>query len=257
MSFTKILQKRDGKIFLPKNDKVRLKVLAFNRYEDWVIFQRTDSEEFQNAAVLCEEEDLPDENCEHNEKVTVRYYNAGLFSKKLKQLHRTTELIMYQDCDDVEATADVEDEAEIVIADGAVSGVCGAPYYFKDKVVAFHVESDNESLKFTERVQTKKMLKSLSTTYSHFSVGRVLCRLPAFMKLYRRNYEIETVETGLREASPPTLSPAASTKATSTAVKKPTKASEKDATTVRNKTKIEALTPGAAAEKKRRRSGNA
>jgi len=244
VSITKLLHKRDG-VISPPNDKVDLKVLAYNTEEDWVVFQRTDSEVFQTVAVLCEEQDLPDENSEHNEIVTVRYYNAGLFQKKLKQLHRKAQILMYQECEDVDLTQSAEDEAEIVVSDGAVRGVCGAPYYFDGKVVAFHVESDNEALKFSKEHNLEKMVESLSTTYSHFSIGRVLCRLPAFMKLYRRNFQIKILKTR-----------AASTKASNNVVKKSTTASKKNASTLPKGKKIPATTRGAATAGKKRKFGS-
>jgi hypothetical protein len=234
MSFAKFLRKKDGVITPPK-DKVNLKVLAFHAREDWVIFERADSEEFLHTATLCEEQDLPDENSEHNVSVTVRFYNIGLFEKKLKQLHHNAELQYYQECKDVLAIDDDEVEAEIIVERGAVRGVCGAPYYFNDKVVAFHVESNNEALEY-DKDNIDEVVESLTTTHSNVSVGRVLCRLPAFMELYRRNFKIETVETHA--------------KATCKAMKKSIKATKKDETTVPNKGKRKAVSPVVAAKKR-------
>lgn len=236
MSFAKILRKKDG-VIVPPDDKVGLKVLAFDTKEDWVIFERTDSERFLDTAVLCEEHDLPDENNKHNVDITIRYYNAGLFKNRLKQVHRKAQFFYYQDCDDVKATADVEDEAEIFVSEGAVRGVCGAPYYYQDKVVAFHVESDSEAMLFDRKNDMCDMIESVISTHSHFSVGRVLCRLPAFMELYRRNFKMESVET--------------LTKATRKAVKKPTTATKKGATMLPKRKKIQEATPGVAAKKQK------
>jgi hypothetical protein len=238
VSITKLLRKIDD-VISPPIDKVDLKVLAYNTQEDWVVFQRTDSETFQTVAVLCEEQYLPDENSEHNQIVTIRYYNAGLFHRKLKQLHRKAQIIMYQECEDVDASENDGQEAELVVSDSAVRGVCGAPYYFDGKVVAFHVESDNEKLKFNKENALEKMVESLATTYSHFSIGRVLCRLPAFMKLYRSNFQIRTVKPC-----------AASTKATKVE-KEPTTISKKDAAMVPKGKKNQAATRSAV-EKKRK-----
>ena len=225
VSFSKLLRRTNGKIVA--TDKIGLKVLSFDTEEDWVIFERVDSEVFQDNAVLCDEQDLPDEDSEHNVEVTIRYYNAGLFQKKLKRLHRRARFVQYEESDELTHT---ENETEMIVADGAVSGVCGAPYYFGAKVVAFHVASDSEALEFHEKNELNTEVESLTSTHTHFSVGRVLCRLPAFMKFYRKQFKIKT---------------------TSNAVKKLTTASKIDVITAPKRRKNQAVVPGVAAKKRK------
>ena len=166
VSFAKLLRRKNGEIV--PTAKIGLKVLTFDTEEDWVIFERVDSEVFQDTAVVCEEQDLPDEDSQHNVEVTIRYYNAGLFHKKLKRLHRRAQLIMYEECDKL---TDTENEAEIIVTDGAVSGVCGAPYYFEDKVVAFHVASNSEAVACNENIELEKVVESQGSTHASSLLG--------------------------------------------------------------------------------------
>lgn len=169
VSAVKSLLKQGDKIIEPEL-KIELEVVVCNAAEDWCVLKRKDGSLFAHVAPLANEDELPDECAQHHEKITIRYFCGGLFREKLTVRHKVADMDQFQRCDDIEA----DNEAELQVKGGfTTSGMCGAPYFYNDKVIAFHVQSDSESLQYDE-MNTKKYTE-------HFSVGRVLCRLPLFM----------------------------------------------------------------------------
>ena len=185
LSAVKKLVKKDENLILHVGEKLKLKVVLFDKAEDWCILTCVDkNSKFSRVAQLgLTEDDLPEENAPHNAIITMRYFSGGLFRKKLIVKHKAMVFDQFQGCDDLEH----ENEAELQIKGGSTSGMCGCPYFYFNKVVAFHVASDSEASKYGD----VDYVESLGSTHEHFSVGRVFCRLPKFMIAFSNSFDPE------------------------------------------------------------------
>lgn len=165
---------KNGEGVTAQGETLKLKVVLFDKAEDWCILTCVDRTlRFSHeAAIGTTEDDLPEEGAPHNAVLTIRYFNGGLFKNKLIVKRKAVVFDQFQGCDDLQH----ENEAELQVNGGSTSGMCGAPYFYCHKVIGFHVESDSESLKFGD-------------THEHFSVGRVLCRLPRFMVAFKNSFD--------------------------------------------------------------------
>jgi hypothetical protein len=71
----------------------------------------------------------------------------------------------------------------VILKDGRVKGSCGAPFFAdkNKKVIAFHTTSADD-------LDVRYSVSSISSkSHSSVSIGRVLCRLPEFVKWYNVN----------------------------------------------------------------------
>lgn len=171
---------------------LELSILGHNEEEDWAVLLST--KEFTRYVTICSENDLPSTNSE----VEIRHYPVGMISScslsKLDVSVAHTRLFQYE-CDLPPATktsgsirnsifkittapsasSRTINEKVAVFYGGLVDGSCWGPVFIgRDKVMAFHFESVNDSL------------NGNSDGFSHQSVCKayVYCRLPNFWNLY-------------------------------------------------------------------------
>jgi hypothetical protein len=157
-------------------------LIKHDEEEDWAILKRQDEDIFLKVASICMEDDkLPDDQGDSVD-ISVKFFNAGFFTKKLVCTSKKSRFIQFQDSDSLPSSYG---ECEVMIADGSSSGVCGAPYFLPgtNEAFAFHIASDNEAMKYDPK-EIQACVRSQSETYTHFSIGRVFCRLKIFMKAY-------------------------------------------------------------------------
>ena len=166
---------------------IELEVVDECKAEDWSILKRKDSEKFDTKVRIAMEKDLPAER----DEIGIRDFPVGLLTSssttKLKVSSTHTKVCWYEPRGDKKSDGPfkgihilaqgtkrkpIKPEAVVRVERGRVVGSCGAPYFWRDLVFAFHFESVNDH--------------DGSSAHSHvsYSMGYVLCRLPKFMKFY-------------------------------------------------------------------------
>ena len=167
-----------------ESDIIELEILHESKAEDWSILKRKDDRLFDTQVKIAMEKDLPIKR----EEIGIRDFPVGLFTSdsgtKLTIGSTLSKVCWYETRSDpntnsMEPVPILKEETSgkivkkiedvIRVEGGRVVGSCGAPYFWMDKVVAFHFESNNDF--------------GSGSAHSHvsFSLGYVLCRLPCFM----------------------------------------------------------------------------
>ena len=171
---------------ISEEEVIELELVEESETEDWSVLKRKDDLHFDKKVVIALEVDLP----KARDEVGIRDFPAGLLTvsstTELKIESTKTKVCGYESRADTEQVPfkairvlqkgtkvkPTKLKDVIRVERGRVNGSCGAPYFWKDKVVAFHFESINDN--------------GSGSAESHvsYSLGYVLCRLPQFMKLY-------------------------------------------------------------------------
>lgn len=178
-------------------DIIELQIVQECKSEDWIIMKRIDNNCFDSSVKLVVDEDsLP----QPRDKVGIKDFPVGLLTSnsatKIRVESVPTKVIWYEARNPILPNKSKSSEfkgARIVrsgeiasplpedvirVKLGRVTGSCGAPYFFDDKVVAFHFESSDE------------IMVGSDTSYVSYSCGYVLCRLPLFMEFYSKTYQM-------------------------------------------------------------------